>query len=142
MAGGKSEYLEKILLDFVMGGSAYTPPGTVYIALSTAAWDDSKTGANIVEPSGGAYARLAVPNNATNWPAATTTAGAPSRKANGQTLTFATPSAGWGTILSAYVCDAASGGNHLWGADLQSPRVVSSGDAVGFSPGTLVWTED
>lgn len=144
MAGGKSEFLETKILDWVMGGSTlWTPPATVYVALSTALFDDTLTGATIVEPVGGAYARASCPNDAASWPAATRPmAGAPGQKSNGIDLVFPTPTAGWGNVLAAYVVDAAAGGNCLWGGDLLAPRTVLTGSAMAFAAGTLIWKED
>lgn len=143
MASGKSEYLERALLDHVCGGPDYLRPGTVYVALSTALFDDALTGSSIVEPVGGAYARVAVLNNATNWlVAASPGAGVAAVKKNGTAITFPTPTAAWGTIKSVYVCDAASGGNVLFGGDLVLDKVIASGDATAFVVGTLTWSED
>lgn len=65
MTGSFSDYLEKKLLDHVLGGVAYTPPATVYVGLATEAITDATTGTTVAEPTGGAYARVAVTNNAT-----------------------------------------------------------------------------
>ena len=51
---GFSDFLETKVLDHVFGGTAYTAPTTLYVALYTAAPTDSGGG---TEVSGGAYAR-------------------------------------------------------------------------------------
>ena len=51
---GFSDYLEDKVLDHVFGGTSYTAPGTLYVALFTAAPSDSGGG---TECSGGSYAR-------------------------------------------------------------------------------------
>lgn len=142
MAGGKSEYLEKALLDHVMGGPDYVRPATVYIALCTGVWDDALTGATIVEPVVGSYARVASTNDATNWPGALRPDASGALKANGVDLLFPTPTAAWGTVKSVAVCDAATGGNVLWGGDLVVPKAVASGNVIAFATATLAWKED
>ena len=51
---GFSDYLEDKVLDHVFGGTAYTAPTTLYVALYTVAPTDTGGG---TEVSGGAYAR-------------------------------------------------------------------------------------
>lgn len=139
MAGSKTNYLENKILDLVLGGVAFASPGTVYIALSTAAYSDAATGASMTEvsASGTAYARVSMTNNATNWPAASG-----GSKSNGTVVTFPTATGAWGTALSFYICDAASGGNTLYGGDLAASRTIASGDTASFAAGSLVVTED
>lgn len=134
MAGSKSDFLELELLDHVLGAAVYTAPGTVYVALYTAAPTDAGGG---TEVTGGSYARVAVTNNVTNWPAAA--AGA---KSNGTVITFPTATANWGTVTSFAILDASSGGNFLYWATLTTNRDVLSGDTPSFAVGTLVVTED
>jgi hypothetical protein len=113
----------------VLGGGDYARPATVYVALFTAAPTDSGGG---TEVTGGSYARAAVTNNATNWPAASGGA-----KSNGTTITFATPTGSWGTVVAVGIFDASSGGNLLMWADLAVNKSVASGDVVEFPAGDL-----
>lgn len=64
---GKSDYLELKILDGVLGGPDFVRPATSHVALYTVAPSDAGGG---TEVSGGSYARAAVTNSATNWPAA------------------------------------------------------------------------
>lgn len=140
MAGSKSDYLENKILDLVLGGVAFTPPANVYVALSTTAYADSKTGASMNEVSaagGSGYARVPLVNNTGSWPAASG-----GSKSNGVAITFPTAATAWGTVLSFYICDAASGGNILYGGDLASSRTVAAGDTASFAAGAMVITED
>lgn len=137
MAGSKSDYLENALLNGVLGGPQYTLPTTVYIALSTAAYSDAATGSSMTEVSGGSYARVAVTNNSTNWPNASSGA-----KSNGTVFTFATATADWGTVQSFYIVDALSSGNVLYGADLTTPRAIANGDTASFAVGSITITEN
>jgi hypothetical protein len=139
MAGSKSIYLEAAILDFVLGGVAYVPPGTVYIALSTAAFTVTATGAAMDEVAGGAYARQAMPNDLTNWPAASVAS--PAVKLSGTDIVFPTATADWGTVLSGYIVDAAVDGNVLYGADLAAPTTVNIGSGFGVPTGQFALSE-
>ncbi len=130
----KADYLENELLDHVFGGSDYARPATLYIALYTSAPSDSGGG---TEVSGGSYARAAVTNNTTNFPAASG-----GSKANGTAITFAQATAGWGTVSHVGVFDALTGGNLLYWGALTTPRTVANGDIFNFAIGDLVITED
>ena len=133
----KSSYLEGKLLDLTLGGVAFTAPATVYVALYTAAPTDAGGG---TEVSGGSYARPAVTNNATNWPAAT---GSPRSKANGAVITYPTPSANWGTVTHFGIFDALTAGNLLYWAPLTASKVINNGDgAPSFAAGALTVSED
>ena len=134
MAGSKSDFLELELLDHVLGNAAYSAPATVYVALYTAAPTDAGGG---TEVSGGSYARVAVTNNATNWPAAA--AGA---KANGTDITFPEATANWGEVVAFAILDAESAGNFLYWADLTASKTINSGDTAKFAVGDLDVTED
>lgn len=133
----KSDYLENKLLDHVLGGGDYTRPSTVYIALYTTSPGESSAGVE-VSTSGTGYARAAVVNNATNWPAA-----AGGSKSNGQAITFAAPTGAWGTIVAWAIVDTASGAaNILYYGPLATATSPLSGDfAPSFAAGALVITE-
>jgi hypothetical protein len=134
MAGSKSNFLELELLDHVLGNAAYTAPGTVYVALYTAAPSDAGGG---TEVSGTSYARVAVTNNSTNWPAASGGA-----KANGTEITFAEAGGDWGTVVAFAILDALTAGNFLYWADLTASKTINSGDTAKFAVGDLDVTED
>lgn len=129
MASGFADFLELELLDHVFGAASYSAPATLYIALYTAAPGDSGGG---TEVTGGSYARVAVTNNATNFPAAS--AGA---KANGTLIDFGTATANWGTVVAMAILDASSGGNFLAWGDLTASKVINNGDSATFPVGDL-----
>lgn len=132
---GKSDYLENRVLDHFLGATASSAPATVYVALFTAAPTDAGGG---TEVTGGSYARVAVTNNATNWPAAA--AGA---KANGTAITFPAPTAAWGVIVAFGIFDAAAAGNLFWWGLVTPNKTVNNGDpAPAFAVGDLDVTED
>ena len=134
MAGSKSDYLELELLDHVLGGGDYSRPATVYVALYTVAPTDAGGG---TEVSGGSYARVAVTNNDTNFPAASGGA-----KANGTEITFPTATDDWGECVAFAILDAASDGNFLYWGDLTTSKTVNNGDTAKFAVGDLDVTED
>jgi len=134
MAGSKSDFLELELLDHVLGNAAYSAPATVYVALYTVAPTDAGGG---TEVSGGSYARVAVTNNDTNWPAAA--AGA---KANGTEITFPEATGDWGEVVAFAILDADTAGNFLYWADLTASKTINSGDTAKFAVGDLDVTED
>ncbi len=134
MPGGKTNYLENALLNLVLGGTSWTPPATVYVALYTASPGESGTG---TEVSGGNYARVAVPNDTTNWP--TTSSG---QKSNAVDIVFPMATADWGTVVAWALCDAPTGGNVLIYGDVTPARPVVSGDIPRFRAGELIYTED
>jgi hypothetical protein len=136
MAGSKFNYLELAALNGALGGSDFTQPGTVYLALYTVAPTSAGGG---TEVSGGSYARVAVVNNSTNWPAAT--GGGPASKSNGAAFTFPTATAAWGTIVAWGLFDAASAGNGLYWGTLTNSRAVNTSDTPSFAIGTLTITE-
>ena len=122
MAGYLTDYANNKVLDQLFGAVALTPAINLYFGLSQTA--ATKSGV-VTEPSGGAYARASVPNNITQFPVA----GA-GTKSNAAAITFATPTASWGSIVSVFVADAITGGNVIAMADLPTPKTISAGGAA------------
>lgn len=104
---GMTDYSADNWLNYITGKTAIPSLPTTYLALFTAVGTDAGTG--FTEVSGGAYARVAL---AGDWNAAS--GSAPSTIANGSTITFATPSANWGTVIAFGIYDASSAGNLLF----------------------------
>jgi hypothetical protein len=123
---GFSDYLEDKVLDHVFGGTAYTAPTTLYVALYTVAPTDTGGG---TEVSGGAYARQT---------AAFTVSGTnPTTASNSAAIEYPTATANYGTVVAVGVFDASSGGNLLAYANLDTSKVVSTGDVFRFNSGDL-----
>ena len=133
--GSFGDFLENELLDHVFGAAAYTAPATLHMALSTADPLDDASG--LTEPVGGAYARAAVTNNATEWPAA-----AGGSKSNANPITFPTATALWGTVTHFAIMDAASGGNMLAHGSLTTPKTIDPGDTASFAASDITITLD
>lgn len=131
----KSNYLENEILDHILGGTDYTRPATVYLALFTAAPSDAGGG---TEVSGTGYARKSVTNNDTNFPAASSGV----KSLNVETDFATAGSGGWGTVTHFGLFDAASSGNLLFWAALTASKAVAEGDIVRFAAGSLTFTED
>ena len=121
MAGGKADYLESAQLNESLGGTAYAAPATTYVALYSASPTDASAG---TELAGGGYARVAVTNNTTNWPA-----GNP--KSNGTAVTFPVATADWSRAYSWQILDASSGGNRMyWGPLAQNIKTAVVNDTT------------
>jgi hypothetical protein len=122
MAGFLTDYTNNKVLDLLFGATSYAPPGTVYLGLSLNA---SNKGGNVTEPSGGGYARVALANNPTTFPAASG-----GTKSNSTAAAFPAPTANWGTVQSLFIADAPSGGNVLAMADLATPKAITGGGSA------------
>jgi hypothetical protein len=123
---GFSDYLEDKVLDHVFGGSAYTAPSTLYVALYTVAPSDTGGG---TEVSGGAYARQTATFSVSGTD--------PTTASNTAAIEYPTATADYGTVVAVGVFDASSSGNLLAYANLSASKVVSSGDIFRFNTGDL-----
>ena len=110
-----SDYAENKLLDHLLGTAAFTMPAQVYLALFTTPSSDAAPG---TEPSGGAYARVAVDFSPSSGGAANPTAD----------VVFAEATTNWGTITHGGLMDAASGGNMLMHGALAATKQIDVGD--------------
>lgn len=106
MPGSMSDFAEGKVADALLGGSALGAPATWYVGLFTVMPNEDGTGGTEAAWTG--YARVAVTNNLTNWPAY-----ASGLKANGTDFTFAAAGSGPTTVVGYGLWDAASAGN-LW----------------------------
>ena len=138
------QYIQPLLLQAIFGGGSsqtqWTGVATIYVGLSTQGWSTSVTDANLKtgEPtSAGAYARIAVTNNTTNFPTATGSNPATSKLATAQS--YAASTAAWSTgasaLQSVFFADASTlaGGNILWSGPLSPSTDVVNGSGVTLS---------
>jgi hypothetical protein len=132
--GAASDYLENKILDHILGKVTYTAPDTVYIGLAAEVNDDGSISG---EPTEASYARVAVTNNATNFPAASN-----GSKSNGTDIVFGEATGDWGTVNYAFIADADTGGNVLLYGGLTTPKTINSGDIIKFLTGNLTFTMD
>tara|TARA_R100000963_G_C4618445_1_gene86660 strand:+ start:55 stop:444 length:390 start_codon:yes stop_codon:yes gene_type:complete len=121
-----SDYLENKLLLHSFANTAFTTPGTVYLALYTATPSDTGGG---TEVSGGSYARIscAFGVSGTN----------PTTATNSSAAEFATATGTWGSVGWVGVFDASTSGNLLAWSALTTAKTVSSGDVFRFDSGDL-----
>jgi hypothetical protein len=105
---------------------------TAYVSLHTA--DPGDTGAN--ELVGNGYARQPVtfsnPSNTHN----------PSVDSNAAIVSFATATAGWGTVTNFGLWTAATAGTFLGGQALNTARTVLANDVARFLAGALQVSAD
>ena len=118
-----SDYLETKVLDHVFGGTAYTAPATLYVALFTAAPSDSGGG---TEVSGGAYARQTI---------SFTTSG--DTTSNTAAVEFPTATANYGLVTHVGIYDASTAGNLMAWAGLTSSKNIETGDVFRIPAGDL-----
>ena len=123
-----SNYLENKILLHVFGGTAYTAPATLYVALFTSDPGEAGTG---TEVSGGSYARQTATFTVTGAIASNTAA-----------IEFPTATATWGTITYAAVYDALSGGNLLGSGALTTSKTINTGDVLRIPASNLNITLD
>jgi hypothetical protein len=129
MAGSLSNYLANKDLDHLFGGGDFTRPATVYLAIYTATPNDAGGGTPV---SAADYARLAITNNPTNFPAASGR-----HKTNGVDLVYPEATNAWGQIVAWALFDAVTAGNILaWGACTQQQN-ITVGSAAKFKAGDL-----
>jgi hypothetical protein len=127
-----SDYLEGQLRAHIFRTASFTKPTTLAIGLFTAAPSDAGGG---TEVSGGSYARVSANPLDANWTAASSTDGVTT---NTNAITFAAPTATWGTVTHFGIFDATTAGNLLVWGTLTASRVISNGDAApSFAAGAL-----
>lgn len=135
---GAIDSRERSIADSQFGGGATTwAPATWFLGISTTTPAGDGTG--FTEPSGGAYARVSITNNATNFPAAVTVSGI-TTKQNGIKFTFPNPTASWGLITYCGFFTASTGGVPEYWFQLDVAITVNSGNTpVEFDIGQLIW---
>lgn len=129
------DYFEQAILNWLRGTAFPTAPANLYVALFTAATDDTNAGGT--EVSGNAYARQAVSTATGTWSAP----GVGGVISNSNAITFpaATP-ATWGTVTHMSIQDASSAGNRIVHGALTASKTVGVGDVFQFAVGTLAIT--
>jgi hypothetical protein len=123
MAGSLSNYAENLVLDHVLGTTAYTKP-TTHLALFTVAPTDSSAG---TEVTGGSYGRQPLANAFT-----ASSSGASSNNLN---IDFTGMPAC--TVVSIGIMDAGTGGNLLIHGTLTVNKVLDAGDTLRIATGDL-----
>jgi hypothetical protein len=128
-----SNYLENKVLDHVLTATAYTQPGTRYLALfnntsgNAAANLEAGTLTDETSTSGTAYVRKAI----------TFAAASGGSSASNATVTFDTATGNWGTITHVAVMDAETSGNVLFYGAVTTSKTIETGDTFQVSSGNL-----
>jgi len=129
MAGGASNFLENKILDHVLRVSSYSQPSALYVALYTTDPGDGDSG---TEVSGGSYARVSVSFGAASN----------GTSSNSAAVEFPTATASWGTIVSAGIRDASTGGNLLFYGSLTQSVTIGADETLRFPAGNLTISID
>lgn len=133
---GFTDTVEQALLDHFLTDPAYTPPATMYLALSTTT--PTEAGGNFTEQTIGVGAYARVSTAAADWSAASGTA--PAVKTTTAVKTFPTATATWvaGASFTYFgLYDAATAGNLLAFGALTVAKPVLNGDTASFAAGAL-----
>jgi hypothetical protein len=142
--GSKSDALELSLQNHVLGATAYVAPATVYLALYSAVPSDAGGGTELTSGTAPGYARVAITNNTSNFPAATTngTTGKGEKKLGVAQSTPANSSGvNWPTVVGWALLDTSTGGTQLmWGE--VAPLAVTPAATFTVPANTIVWRED
>ena len=131
-----SDTRRNAMQDQAFGRSSFLNPTTLYVGLSTA--EPGFAGASLAEPSGGAYARVAVINSADNWDSS-----AAGVKRNTNAITFPEATASWGLVSHATIFTAVTSDGALayWGsAPLGTSKNIISGDTPNIPANSLSFT--
>jgi len=122
-----TNYLENKVLAYVFSGTAYSSPSAnLYVALFTSSPGETGGG---TELSGNGYVRQLVALTTTN-----------SSSTNASAIEFPVATASWGTITSAAIFDASTGGNMLAYSDLTASKTIASGDVFRIPANNLTVT--
>ena len=139
MAGSKGNWLEDGVAAEVLGGTAFTYPGTWHFGLWTSALTDASNGATAGETTYGSYARVAKTNNTTNF------SGTTNPRENSTAITFPQSTSGSSTVTYVGMFDGNAGTSAddlgLW-ADLTVSRTIDSGETPEFAIGAFDYSED
>lgn len=122
-----SNYLFTSQMNYLLKGTAWTAPTTLWVALFTTtptALDG--TGAVEVSTSSTNYGRVSISNSG-GWSGPS---GTNLEYSNASDLVFLVPSANWGTITGCGLYDAQTSGNLICVASLSTNKVVSNGDGA------------
>lgn len=142
---GKTHWFEGQLLNHTFRTTAYTQPGTLYVALYSSAPNDDHTSGSPTgtECSGTSYARATIGTADADWTYTAGSGATAGKVDNTSAVSFATPgSGGWGTASHWGILDNSSGGNLLYWGALGTPKTINSGDTVQIAAHAMVINED
>lgn len=133
---------QNAILDALLRGQQLVTPRVWYVALVTT--EGATNALAGVEVSGGAYKRVAINADMISWSGTQAdgstgiSIGSSAVTSNNGSITFPTPTANWGVVVSYELWDQAVNGARWFYDILTVPKTVSAGDpAVTFPPGEL-----
>lgn len=139
-----TDFAENALIDHILRGQTLSLPANWFFGLMTTAPSDTGPG---TEVSGGSYARVSVARSLANFAgtqgAGTTVAssGTGGQSSNNVAITFAAPTANWGTVVGVGLFDASTAGNMWFYAPLTTSRTINNGDgAPSFAAAQFTFT--
>lgn len=120
-----SDYLSQKQMDFILKGTGWTSPTSIYVGLFTTAPNLDGTSGVEVSTTSTAYGRVAIPQGGWTGPS-----GANLEYSNTNQIDFSQPTADWGLIVAICLFDSDIGGtnNLLFVSNLQTSKQVSNGD--------------
>lgn len=122
-----TKYQASQIQNYVFGKTQLNPSETYYLGLSKTPINSDGQGAT--EPVGGAYERVAIANNKTNW--STSTDGS---ILNQNRIEFNEALSAWGLCTHVFLADAKSGGNILYVSELNISRDITPYSQLFFAP--------
>jgi hypothetical protein len=134
---GLSDWAESAILNALLRGTNLTAPLTSSLRLALFTSDPTDAGTANEVPSGTWYSRQ--PTGSWNAPAP---AGNAQQCTNAASITFSAVTVSAVTITHVGIFDAATAGNMLFSAPLQSSKTLQVGDVLSFAPGTLIASLD
>lgn len=139
MAGGKSDFFEEQIMQFMLGDSEEFPKyDYLYLALSKDLITDDDTGETLQEPNiTSGYQRIEIPTTSEYWV----------KRINGERrnlapIVFPRAVQDWGVIFSYALCTEQTGGEIIWHGSLLPSRYVEIDDIVRFDIEDLIIRED
>lgn len=141
-----TDYAENKVYDALLRGQPLGAPATWYFGLCTDLRGDASAG---VEPSGNAYARVAIAASLANFSGTqapgsiTASTGTDGTGENNVAITFPTSTGAWGNIQSVRFYDANTAGNSWIAIDLPAALNVSGASfTLSFANGQLSFQID
>lgn len=135
---------EKQVLEYLFRGTALTnlptaTTGNFYIGLHIGGSAPSDDGTGFVEPTGGAYARVAVLRHTTDWTAGTDDGGGNFQLSNVNVINFPKATANWGTVTHIGLFAASGDTQPVDVAALGTAKPINLDDTGNFGAGTLIF---
>lgn len=134
-----SNYADTQLNKLLFGATAFSPPATIYVGLSTTT--PAADGTGVTEPSAlNGYARVAVTNDGSHWHPLGSQPATGQEQANLLAIAFPLATGDWGVCTYAVLYDQAAAGNFLAFAQLTNAQHPIIGDTPSFAIDALTIT--